>query len=625
MVDIVKKHLFNDIETFKTVPHKCIIKVYQGFAQASERKVFVKRIISIIAVLALVLGLLVGCGGDGDGDTASTPNGVNDGIFSTDTVKLADANGEAVYNFVRAEGLSADATAKALTLFSTLKKDLGLKSLKNMADSASDGIDKYEILVGQTNRTESAQALEHLRALNNRRSHDFIIATIGKKIVINAFTDEAVMKAVDYFIANYVKATVEGGIKYTSLTAGDYADVKINGAHISQFKIIRPQYNSSYLTQMQIDALIDDADKTYTYLVDCVDDKQKAGEYEIIVGNADREGVSAVLDRDEFKITVSGKKVYLNGGSVEATAMAVSEFAKLLKNGNITDADTKIGSYAQTVASYDKSKYYTFAWGDDFDGDEIDTTKWRVVPDGPYNNKGMNGRRSIRTDDPQYVYVKDGHFHIDAAVNGNDYIGGMLMTYNSMIYRYGYLEMSAILPHGDGFWTALWVDSRGHSFNDVTDEMGLVYDAEIDVNECFGNANVVAANVHKWPNEQGTEMGYQHTSLDGSHGNEKKHYLAEGETFNNTFHTFGFLWDEDEHTFTCDGQVYFSYKNNETEENRDGLHLLSFIRLSAAIGFETQGVIEPDDSPAWHHSNKLIADYVYIYQLQDGKHLLHTK
>ena len=615
MVDIVKKHLFNDIETFKTVPHKCIIKVYQGFAQASERKVFMKRIISIIAVLALVLGLLVGCGGDGDGDTASTPNGVNDGIFSTDTVKLADANGEAVYNFVRAESLSAEATAKALTLFSTLKKDLGLKSLKNMADSASDGIDKYEILVGQTNRTESAQALEHLRALNNRRSHDFIIATIGKKIVINAFTDEAVMKAVDYFIANYVKATVEGGIKYTSLTAGDYADVKINGAHISQFKIIRPQYNSSYLTQMQIDALIDDADKTYAYLVDCVDDKQKAGEYEIIVGNADREGVSAVLDRDEFKITVSGKKVYLNGGSVEATAMAVSEFAKLLKNGNITDADTKIGSYAQTVASYDKSKYYTFAWGDDFDGDEIDTTKWRVVPDGPYNNKGMNGRRSIRTDDPQYVYVKDGHFHIDAAVNGNDYIGGMLMTYNSMIYRYGYLEMSAVLPHGSDFWVALW------ACGDVTEAINGNYNMypEIDVIECFGNSAWYAANCHSWPTVHGEIAGLKHTSLDDTYGNEKKYQCPDNLLLTQSFHTYGMMWTPDSMTFVCDGDDYFTYNFQDGTEDKNTLNQEMYLIISMALGFENNSTSINDATPDdWAYTNKYIVDWINIYQKNDG-------
>lgn len=245
-----------------------------------------KRVISLCLILVLSLCLLAGCGGKNDKNDGATNT-----QFSTETVNYVDENGESVYTFVRAESMSADATAKALSLFSALKKDLGLKGIKNIADTASDGIDKYEILVGNTNRTESVQALEHLRSLNNRRSHDFIIVTIGKKIVINAFTDESVMKAVDYFIANYIKAKVEGGIEYTNLTAGEYADVKINGAHISQFKIVKPHYNSSYLTQIQINALIDDADKTYAYLVDCVDDKTAEGEYEIVVDNCNRQGV----------------------------------------------------------------------------------------------------------------------------------------------------------------------------------------------------------------------------------------------------------------------------------------------------------------------------------------------
>ena len=245
-----------------------------------------KRVISLCLILVLSLCLLAGCGGKNDKNDGATNT-----QFSTETVNYVDENGESVYTFVRAESMSANATAKALSLFSALKKDLGLKGIKNIADTASDGIDKYEILVGNTNRTESAQALEHLRSLNNRRSHDFIIVTIGKKIVINAFTDESVMKAVDYFIANYIKAKVEGGIEYTNFTAGEYADVKINGAHISQFKIVKPHYNSSYLTQIQINALIDDADKTYAYLVDCVDDKTAEGEYEIVVGNCNRQGV----------------------------------------------------------------------------------------------------------------------------------------------------------------------------------------------------------------------------------------------------------------------------------------------------------------------------------------------
>ncbi len=583
-----------------------------------------KRFISILTVLTIVLCLFAGCGSDSSkNDGANGSNAVDDGIFSTETVKFAGENGESIYTFVRPEGLSTEVSSKAMEVYTKLKKELGVNKMKNLVDTASDGTDSYEILIGHTNRPESTKALDYLRNLNNGRSRDYIIATIGKKIVINGFSDKALIAAVDYFVKNYMKATLEGGLRYTYTTVGDFADVTVNGIHLGQFKIVRPEYNVSYLAQLQIDTLINTAENEHAYMLECVNDNTEKSDYEIIVSTAERDGTTAISNRDEYKIIVSDKKIYLNGGSPEATAMAVSEFTKLLKKGTITNADSAEGSYSESVKGYDKSTLFTHSWGDDFDGTEIDTVKWVVVPEGSYSNPGMNDRTSIRTTDPQYVYIKDGHFHIDAGFTSDKYIGGMLMTYRTMVFKYGYVEMSAILPHGKGFWTALWVDSRGHNF-DVSEENGIMYGSEIDVNECFGNANTIAANVHKWPTEYGTEVGYQHTSLDDLYGNEKKYSLEKGKTFNDTFHTFGLIWDEDEHSFTCDGKVYFSYKNDETSEDVDGLHIMSFLRLSAAIGFETLGEVAADDDPAWQTSNKLIVDYVHIYQLQNGKQLLMT-
>ena len=161
---------------------------------------FMKRVLSFLLVLVLSLGLLAGCSDDSNGDTASNGNAVNDSMFSTEDVKFVDANGESVYTFVRAESLSTDASAKAMEIFTGLKKTVGVNKMKNVSDVASDGTDSYEILVGKTNRPESSQALEYLKGLNNGRSRDYIIATIGKKIVVNGFSDKAIIAAVDYFV-----------------------------------------------------------------------------------------------------------------------------------------------------------------------------------------------------------------------------------------------------------------------------------------------------------------------------------------------------------------------------------------------------------------------------------------
>ncbi len=585
-----------------------------------------KKIISIVAVLALALCMFVGCGDDKADTSNNSSIAAVDG-FSTETVKFVDDNGESTYSIVRAQDFSGEAVAKAKDLFTALKSATGVKSLKNLSDDAVDAdSERYEILLGHTNRPESAQALDHLRTKSTGRSRDFIIATVGKKIVINAFTESGVMDAIDYFAANYCKATVEGGILYICTTEGQYSNITVNGTSLGSFCIVRPRYNLSYITQLQIDELVKHVDSTYAYALDCRKDNEAEAECEIIVGEAERSGIQYLHNIDEYVILISGKKVYINGGSIQATAMAVAEFGKLLSKGTLTDDDSVLGNYSVSVANYDKSKYYTYAWGDDFEGTSIDTTKWYVAPEGRFDAAGMNGKTSIRTDNKNYVFLNDGKFHIKAGYTKDKYIGGLIMSHRNMIYRYGYLEMSAILPHGDGFWTALWVDSRGHTFwPPPEEEAGKLYGAEVDVNECFGNANVIAANVHKWPTDEGAAIGHGHSSLDATYGNQKKYSLAEGESFNDGFHTFGFIWTDTHHSFTCDGEIYFSYENTMTDLDRDGLHVLSFVRLSAAIGYESLGTVAADDDPVWTTSNELVVDYIHIYQLQDGKHKLLTQ
>ena len=142
---------------------------------------------------------------------------------------------------------------------------------------------------------------------------------------------------------------------------------------------------------------------------------------------------------------------------------------------------------------------------------------------------------------------------------------------------------------------------------------------EIDINECFGKANVVAANCHAWPTPTGEKEGYEHLSLDAQYSNDKKHYSPEGQTFNDKLHTFGLLWDEDEFSFTSDGEVYFTYANNQSLETLDAYHQLCYIRLSAAVGFKNNSLkVVADDSDVWYTTNKFIVDYVHLYQLSDG-------
>ena len=584
-----------------------------------------KKVISLTLVLLFCVAVFAGCGGGKKDDAASKP--LNDGIFSTADVKFTDENGESVYKIIRGEG-DSDGNVMGAYLFKQMKQILGI-SVKNVSDN-EDGTDKYEILVGDTNRVESKQARQYLIENVGGRVNDFIVATIGKKIVVYAMNSDSLQTACEYFTKNFVKAEgVKGGIKYTYATEGSFAEATINGVKIGNFCFVKQRFNESYLVQNQFqdsNALITEK---VGYQLEVVEDHIAASEYEIIVGNAKRDGVTAITNTDEYSIKVSGKKVYLNGGSPAAKAMAVSEFAKLLVAGPVTDANSVTGSYAQTVAKYDTSTYYVPTWTDDFEtpSDDhetgVDLTKWNWGTDSAV---GHNGRTSVRSQNPNHLYVGDGMLNFFAAYDDEKYYGFKLNS--RMTFKYGILEMSAILPHGDAFWISLWANSR----NTVDDQNPSAFFTEVNVVEMFGHSGSEASNLHGWLKGNGRGLYdelwapsgvAEHWSLDGKYSNYKKYSCPEGK-FNDGLHTFTYIWNEEKCSFACDGNVYFTIDLNDQPYYKDTANQPIYLILSQATCFATgAGKNMADDAPEWTESNNFQIDYVHIYQKDDGRHILN--
>lgn len=580
-----------------------------------------KRIIALVLVLLMSLGLFMGCGG-GDNDGTNSNDGANagadDSIMSTADVKFVE-NGESVYRLVRPEGDEA-ATATTQYLFKQLKTKLDV-SVRNVSDT-EDGNDVYEILVGNTNRPETAKAKDYLVQKTGGRYDDYIICTIGKKIVIYGASVAAIDAAAKHFVENFAKAEgVKGGIAFTKAAEGNFENITVNGVNVGKFNFVRPHYNSSWLTECEMEEIVDTVYQKTGYMMSINHDTETAAEdYEIIVGNTTREGVEKITNYDEFKITVKGKKVYINGGSAHATAMGVSEFAKLLK-GDVKDDASYTGSYETAMQSYDKSTTFYKTWGDDFDGTELDTTKWRQLKGREGASSGQNGKTSLRSGDPNDVFVKDGCFYICAREDEDYYYGGMIRTDRTMSYKYGYAEMSSIIPHGDSFWIAWWACSTdGMSSSDPTQPK--IISPEIDIVECFGNSKSYAANCHSWPTDRGkSEFGLDHTSLDGAtYGAAKKYTCPGDDILGSGFHTYGFLWTPEKMAFSCDGDMYFTYATNTKFEDIECFNHSMYFIYSMALAFANAPgnpiTTNPDD---WQNTNKLVLDWMNLYQLDDGK------
>ncbi len=575
-----------------------------------------KKIVSLLLIISVVIGLMAGCGGSDDsGKTNSTQSsaGTTVGLSKEDVVYVKD--GDSVYTIVRPENSEMDEGMRASFIFKQVKNALGV-SIKSVADSY-DGTDVYEILVGPTNRPESKQALDYLASKTGGRYNDYIVCTIGKKIVINAYNTEALKLACEYFVKNYVKAEgVKGGIEYTYAVEGDFKNITVNGTDISKFRIVRPHFNYSYLSETEAKKVVDYVYETTGYMLNYVHDEynKEEAEYEIVIGNAARQGVTQITNYDEYAITVSGKRVFLNGGTPHATAMAVSEFLKMVKTGAVVDSDTVTGSYETAMKGYDRSTTYYPTWYDTFDSEGIDLTKWRIYNDPEFSRDGQNGMWSAMSNDPNYVFQTGGQFHIHGWMTEDTYYGGTIANNKTMAFQYGYVEKSAIVPDGPGFWSLLWFCGTGDGTN-------ILGSPEIDLNECFGEGKVTYANCHAWPTSLGTSLGYEHTSLDGAeYGNDKKVTCPDGKTFADDYHTYGFLWDQEYQAFFLDGEEWFRYKINTTEWDIDVfVNSWMYMQLSYSVGRLNNGLLCDDLTEyEWQETNKFIVDWLYLYQFDDG-------
>lgn len=554
-----------------------------------------------------------------------------------------------------------------------------------------------EIIIGNCNRPETAEALSILNSRGKGYDVDYIIYEKNGKIVIVGNSDSATEQAVDRFVnLCLTSGKIESGLVYTSLaSSASYTAITVNGAKIdSSYCIVTPQYNMSYIVRLQLDklsaaisekagyTLTENTDATSTqftqsnanrfmgmtwgncesesdyqnYLAEynALTKTNKTTEYtyEIVIGDCNRADCPEITKADEYTIKVSGNKIFLNGGSPSATAMAVSEFAKMVNAGDValTDASTATYNYYDVIGTYDRSKYYTLTWADDFDSTSIDESKWYVSygEDSTIYANGLNNRTPARASkELNNNYIQDGKLYICAAYDDNYYYGGHLSTRNTMRLKYGYVETSCLKPFGQGFWSAMWVDNEGLTNNSLAR-------MEIDVNECYGPAHVTLQNAITWPNANGVNYiknTYGFNWISGSALN-MSHIQFNRDTngFHLDFHTYGYGWDENELVFTLDGKETYrhayatdplvfgdvtssgNYPNVPIETLRaaeldctnSAFSTPAYIRLSMAVGFDTRKYIVKDDAKEWTESNKYIVDYVHVYQLAGQNTYIYT-
>ena len=284
-------------------------------------------------------------------------------------------------------------------------------------------------------------------------------------------------------------------------------------------------------------------------------------------------------------------------------------------------------------SSYVPVEGYELTWADEFDGKELDTSKWM------FRNSMMGKKWISWTDSEKALYLdgnsnaifeliedeEDGHLCCaqlqtgsnpfdapviaeEAAADQGDGVeilsdGTISRTIKKddmhwclgklreqkALFKYGYFECRCKLQQQPGWWSAFWMQSP---------TIGTTLDAkisgsEVDIMESF------IPNTMNWNNvfsagygcdERRTKLGPFRRDIDAS-----------------KWHRFGLLWEEDKYTFYVDGE-----KTYETDVD------VSAVPEFLLISTEVFGYRKPEHAPVdkafGSVGDKFMVDYVRVFQ-----------
>ncbi len=204
-----------------------------------------------------------------------------------------------------------------------------------------------------------------------------------------------------------------------------------------------------------------------------------------------------------------------------------------------------------------EGKNFRLVWSDEFDGNELDTSKW------DYRLNMMSKRHPAWVDNAVHLDGESNAVFTLVADENGDPVSSQLQTARNFMdepptaiqfgkdqfswnigklsepkftHTYGYYECRCRLQQKpEGWWSAFWMQSPIIGATLDPAESGV----EIDIMECFDRGEVICHNIFTG----GYGLDLKGKSVGGVKGLDQEE-----------FHRFGLLWDESGYTFYVDGK-----------------------------------------------------------------------
>lgn len=168
-------------------------------------------------------------------------------------------------------------------------------------------------------------------------------------------------------------------------------------------------------------------------------------------------------------------------------------------------------------------------WNDEFDGTEIDNSKWDYCPNW-FRQGG-----SYWVDENAWV-DGSGLLKLRVSESNDSVYCGAIRTHNKYNQKYGYFEVSCRVPQIQGGWAAFWMMPYGNRVGDQGND-----GTELDIFESINGWNGKIQHALHWD-------GY------GAEHQSDKKSMTDWGLYDGEFHKFGMMWTPEEYVFYIDDE-----------------------------------------------------------------------
>lgn len=278
----------------------------------------IKGILACLLMFSLLLGL-VGCGGgsvdpiDSDSEESTTETTTEAPPPALELIR----NGKTDFVIVYPENAGEKTISAAIALKDAIKRFTGA-TIRYKDDyighSSVDQEAVYEILLGNTNRKESQEAMKRVRA------DEYLIEAVGTKLVIGGTTELANHNAVSRFVNEWMvdSETLFAGCTDGSLSFGEddaylytkkytISSMTVNGTPIAQCSFVIPD---DWAAEKGVAKLLRRHIRIYTgYQLPVVTESEYEGTCGILIGRSKHTTLTAPDGEYLCKVTERGVEV----------------------------------------------------------------------------------------------------------------------------------------------------------------------------------------------------------------------------------------------------------------------------------------------------------------------------